>query len=450
MQIFNEKIKAIATSEEPLLFLRPEGFGKSHFALALESFFASQKTPVLSLNFGSRRYKTKSDLDCVVLSALQAWESVWHVEKSDLSEGERLCKIISSAKSASGKKVAIIIDDYDFPIVEGEADSETLSYYTSVLSSLFGALKIKRESVEFSLLLGISRQESILRFAEVKDKTYDAAFSSAAGFFAEDVASAFSQKGEGTLFENEMRRWYGGYYFGGEKESFCAKSVFRALETGSAGSYFPSARMAQMTVEKARLSLFDISLFLQKNGIEATDESFFALRNDETSPIPMMLCAGFLEKKARDKTLGTFSLAFPNRASRAVFFAETARRLTAIPSLQTRIWAIDALRALEKDDLRSFFVAVNSALRGVIASNLRDALTTLFGLLSVCTDCFFEDGYFTVETNSFLHVFAFDLKSMQVAFERLYTKTFSAGKKIVRKTGVLISAESGVSGFRTM
>lgn len=450
MQTFNEKIKAIASSEEPLLFLRPEGFGKSHFALALESFFSDQKTPVLSLNFGSRRYKTKSDLDCVVLSALQAWESVWHVEKSDLSEGERLCKIITSAQSASGKKVAIIIDDYDFPIVEGEADSETLSYYQSTLASLFGALKIKRASIEFSLLLGVSRQESILRFAAVKDKSYDEPFSSVAGFFAEDVESALAQKGEKSLGEKEMREWYGGYYFGSEKEAFCAKSIFRALETGSVGSYFPSAKMAQMAAEKARLSLFDISLLLQKNGIEATDEAFFALRNDETSPIPIMLCAGFLEKKALDKSLGTFSLSFPNRASRAVLFAETARRFTAIASLQTRIWAIDALRELEKDDLRSFFVSINSALHGVIPSNLRDALTTLFGLLSVCTNCFFEDGYFTVETKSFLHVFAFDLKSMQAAFERLYTKTFSAGKKIVKKTGVLISAESGVSGFRTM
>ena len=452
MQISNEKIKEIATSTEPILFLRPEGFGKSHFFCALERYFASLNTPVFSISFGSRRYKTKSDLDSVVLASLLAWESVWHVQKSDddVSVGERFCRIIKKAESESGKKVAILVDDYDFPIVEDEADSETRSYYESTLSSLFGALKIKRQSIEFSLLLGISRQENILRFAEVKDKSYDIAFSSVAGFFAEDVDALLQQKSACGLSEKEMRDWYGGYYFGSDKESFCAKSVFRALETLSASAYCPSAKMAEKAAEKARLSLFDISLLLQKNGFEVTDEAFFSLKADETSPIPTMLSAGFLEKKARDKAFGTFSLYFPNRASRAVFFAETARRFTAIPSLQTRIWAIDAIRALEKDDLRTFFIAINSALHGVIASNLRDALTTLFGLLSVCTQCFFEDGYFTVETQSFLHVFAFDLKSMQNAFERLYTKTFAAGKKIVKKTGVLIGAESGVSGYRTM
>ena len=114
------------------------------------------------------------------------------------------------------------------------------------------------------------------------------------------------------------------------------------------------------------------------------------------------------------------------------------------------MWTIDALRALEADDLRLFFTKINIALKNIMPKKLRDAIMTIFGLFSIYTDSFFHDGYFSLATPSYLHLIAFDLSSMQNAAERIYLHTIPAGKRKVRKTGVLISAEKGVISYRTI
>lgn len=446
-------VKKIASLCEPLLFLRPDGFGKSHLVSELATHFSQEKMPVLALHFGERRYESESDLDCVVQAAFSAWESVWHIERPvfPMSEGERFARCILGAKATTGKNPAILIDDYDFPMLSDGADFSSRSHFESVLSSLYGALSTHSAHVGFALLTGVTRQERLLKFAKPRDVSEDSDFSVAAGFSAGDVCALLAQKTDCALDIQALSEWYGGYNFAGKTEIFNAGSVIRALEAGNCISYFPAEECAKKALERVQLANFDFSVLLKRSGLEATAEAFFDFNAENPSPIVFLVQTGFLTKKAFDKDFGTFSLFFPNRETRAVFFVEAARRFTAIVTTDAKIWAVDALRALEKDDLRTFFSLVNQALYSVGKKRLRDALTALFGLMSVFSPCFFEDdGYFTLATPSFLHTFAFDLDSIENAFERLYKKTMRAGEKSVRKTGVLLSAESGVVGWRTM
>ena len=440
----------ITSIHKPLLLLRPDGFGKSYFLHKLEHFFVQKKIPVLALHLGERRYETELDLDCVIQAAFQTWERIFHIPhlSENLSEGERLARCMLAAEQSTGKKCAILIDDYDFPLLSENDNS--LLHYENALSSLYGALSTHSDHFQFALLLGATRQEKLLKFAKPRDISFDSDFSGATGFFETDVKKLLEKKEHTDLSLPQLTHWYGGYHFGGNESVFCAKSIISALENDSVGIYFPAKLFVERAVEKVILSHFDFSVLLQRFGIEATDEVFFDFDLKKSAPLSFLFQFGFLTKQIFDKQFGTNRLCFPNRETRAAFFAETARRLTSLPASESRMWAIDAIRFLENDDLRTFFASANTALRAVTPKSLKSALTTLFGLISIYTDCIFEDGFFIIETPSFLHIIAFDLVSMQNAFERLYHRTFQAGKKLVRKTGVLLSADSGIISWRTL
>ena len=448
----NKQMINIFSEKKIVLFLRPDGMGKTTFLKKIEKYFVEErKIPVLHLSFGERRYTYDFDIDCVVQSALTAYEAIYRIEKSEstekLSEGERFARCIIGAKERTGKNCAILIDDYDFPLLDDSADDTAKAHFESVLSSLYGAINTHKSYIETAFITGSSYQNVLLKYAKPNDFTENSELSASFGLKEDDILQLTNGEREKA---KKLIEWYGGYSFGNdEKNRICnAYSLFSALNTGIIRAYNLGTKRIEKGIENILLSSFDFSLLLHKNGIECSEEAFFSYDNRSISPLPYLYQAGFLAKTKNNTQFNTFSLFFPNKEVRDIFFTECSRRLTAIPTHDIKMWTIKALRALEADDLREFFTQVNMALKNT--SRLRDALTTIFGLFSIYTDSYFYDGYFSVETQSYLHLIAFDLVSMENAADRLYSTTIASWIKKVKKTGALINAQNGVISYRTM
>ncbi len=125
-----------------------------------------------------------------------------------------------------GKKVVLLIDEYDVPLARAHANG----YYdkmVSLMRSMLGAALKTNASLEFAVLTGCLRisKESIftgmnnLSVYSITDEWFDEFF----GFTDREVQELLSYYGLTDCYE-EIKRWYDGYRFG-SKEVFCPWDV---------------------------------------------------------------------------------------------------------------------------------------------------------------------------------------------------------------------------------
>ena len=122
-------------SEGKYYFLsRPRRFGKSLLLSTFEAFFGGEKElfeglavydlekewtvhPILHLDLNSREYKDESSLNAELNRHLEKWEKCYGDEYKDRANEERFLHVIENAFEQTGKRVVILVDEYDKPLL---------------------------------------------------------------------------------------------------------------------------------------------------------------------------------------------------------------------------------------------------------------------------------------------------------------------------------------------
>ncbi len=132
-----------------------------------------------------------------------------------------------------GKKVILLIDEYDVPITT----AASRGYYddmASVISGIMVTLK-DNEYLEFSIMTGclrITKENIIGRNSIYSNTVTSIAYDEYFGFTEKEVTDTFRSLGlEGKL--DGVKEWYGGYRFGKE-DLYCPRDVIHYLDSLSA------------------------------------------------------------------------------------------------------------------------------------------------------------------------------------------------------------------------
>ena len=138
-----------------------------------------------------------------------------------------------------GKKVIILLDEYDTPMQEAYVDGywEELVAFTR---SLFNATFKTNPWLERAIMTGITRvsKESIfsdlnnLKVVTTTSDEYAASF----GFTEEEVFAAMDEYGYSD--KDKVKRWYDGFIFGAHKDIYNPWSILNYLDTGKIGVYW--------------------------------------------------------------------------------------------------------------------------------------------------------------------------------------------------------------------
>lgn len=139
-----------------------------------------------------------------------------------------------------GKKVIILLDEYDTPIQEAYVDG----YWDELVSftrSLFNATFKTNPWLERGLMTGITRvsKESIfsdlnnLKVVTTTSEEYAASF----GFTEPEVFAALLECGLGKEKE-KVKQWYDGFIFGNCKDIYNPWSILNFLDTGKVTTYW--------------------------------------------------------------------------------------------------------------------------------------------------------------------------------------------------------------------
>ena len=319
---------------------RPRRFGKSLLISTLLAYFEGKKElfvglamerlekewikrPVLHLDLNIEKYDKPESLDNILDKALTQWEKMYGAEPSERSLSLRFAGIIQRAHEQSGQRVAILVDEYDKPLLQAITRPKLFEDYRQTLKAFYGVLKSADAYLRFVFLTGVTKFSQVSVFSDLNqlnDISLDYSYATLCGITREELKSTFEPEIEVFGHKNHqtpeevvtaMERNYDGYHFhpdgAGVFNPFSVLNAFSKLELGS---YWFQTGTPTFLVELLQKSEYDLRTLL--NGIEAPTSSFAEYRMDANNPVPLIYQSGYLTIKDYDRRFNNYLLDFPN------------------------------------------------------------------------------------------------------------------------------------------
>ncbi len=212
---------------------RPRRFGKSLFLDTLKNIFLGNKTlfkglyiydnydfrnkyPVINISFAAGKFKNSEDL-------LDRWDEILkeNEEKLDVKceskKHDRRCfrELIKKAYEKDNRKVVILIDEYDKPILDTIEDSKISNDVRNELVNFYSVMKASDEYLKFVFLTGVSKFSKVSVFSglnNIKDISLTERYGDICGYTQNDIETSFLPYLDGVDLE-KLKEWYNGYNF---------------------------------------------------------------------------------------------------------------------------------------------------------------------------------------------------------------------------------------------
>ncbi|MCQ2217725.1 MAG: ATP-binding protein [Paludibacteraceae bacterium] len=318
---------------------RPRRFGKSLLTTTLEAYFLGQKElfkglaidsletewieyPVFHLDFSGNKYVKENELDSVVNLFLEKCESKYGSNASEVTFGSRFQGVIQRAYEKTGKKVVILIDEYDKPLTDTIGDTEIQDVNRSVLQSLYGVFKNADRYIKFTFLTGVTRYGKLGIFSaanNLQDISTNKKYASICGISEKELRTYFDAEikdfaEEESVSVDEMygllKKKYDGYHFSEKSEDiYNPFSLLNALSEKQLRNYWFATGTPTYLAKILKKKEFDLPSL--NDGIEATSESIASFGNGESNIIAALYQSGYLTIKGVDED-GIYNLGLPN------------------------------------------------------------------------------------------------------------------------------------------
>ena len=233
---------------------------------------------MVKLSFGSGDFGDPDWLREDMATQFEAIEKRAGLAASDSSAPARFRRLITGLHERAGRQVAVLVDEYDKPILDALEKPKVAKANRDRLRGLYSVIKDCEAHIRFTLLTGVSKFSKVSLFSglnNLKDITLDPRYSAICGYTEADLDAVFAPELPG-LDRDEIRRWYNGYSWRGDEKvynPFDLLLLFRSrefdahwFETGSP-TFLINALMRRrvstldldgMTGTKALLSAFDV------------------------------------------------------------------------------------------------------------------------------------------------------------------------------------------------
>ena len=213
---------------------RPRRFGKSLFLDTCKELFEgneplfeglaihdrwdwSVRHPVLRLSFGSGHFREPGYLRQEVMDQLQILEEESSVVGRHDTSPARFRHLIRALHQRAGRPVAILVDEYDKPILDALDSPEVARANRDFLRGLYAVVKDCDAHIRFSFITGVSKFSKVSLFSglnNLTDLTLEPGYSAICGYTDADLDTVFAPELPG-LNRDQVRDWYNGYSWGG-------------------------------------------------------------------------------------------------------------------------------------------------------------------------------------------------------------------------------------------
>ena len=361
------------------LITRPRRFGKTLNMSMVEQFFSLDYAnrgdlfeglsiwkekeyreiqgtyPVISLSFANikeKNYEITRKKICQILTDLYADytflmksdvmeasdREFFHRISPDMGDVEATLALHNLSKYLSryyGKKVIILLDEYDTPMQEAYVDGywDELVVFTR---SLFNSTFKTNPWLDRAIMTGITRVSKESIFSDLNNlevvTTTSNKYATSFGFTEEEVFDALEEcelSGE----KKEVKRWYDGFIFGKQKDIYNPWSILNFLDKKDYRTYWANTSsnslVGKLLREGDRRIKEQFEILLDGGVIESPiDEQivYNQLRGNERAIWSLLLASGYLKVlrfesiiEVPDGTNPKYTLALTNREVRLMF-----------------------------------------------------------------------------------------------------------------------------------
>lgn len=462
---------------------RPRRFGKSLFLSMLKFFFEGRRDlfkglyadsmdwdwdpfPVFYLDLNTQRYKEAPQFEDAINLFLTSNEQKFGVEKIYNDISSRFSYLIKTVAERTSKKVVILVDEYDKPLVHNLTDNNLFNRNRDRLADLYANFKSSADYIQMVFMTGVSRFGKLSVFSglnNISDISFLDEFGSICGI-TEDELLRYFRPGISLLadklghsFEEEladMKRWYDGYHFSEDcPDIYNPFSVLQLLSNKKYGNYWISSGTPSILVEQLKRTDSDLEKLLElqcrQNDLEGLDIS-------NISPAALFYQTGYLTIKSYNGKRRLYKLGLPNEEVSEGFLEFILPYYTKEKSSSMAL-VFDFLDDLELGNVESFMKRLNSFFAGITyemrlenESNVQNALFVLFKLLGFNCDVEYRtsDGRIDILIRTPKFVYIMEIKfdgSADEALDQIKRKEYhlpwAVDNRIIYAMGINYSSE---------
>ena len=339
-----EYVYRMTHSASSYMFLsRPRRFGKSLLTSTLHSYFSGRKElfhglameklekewteyPVLHFDMSTAKHADSEQLLQELNLKLYGYEQIYGRLEEEVNPNQRLMGLIKRAYEQTGKKVVVLIDEYDAPLLDVVHERENLDVLRNIMRNFYSPLKACDPYLRYVFLTGITKFSQLSIFSElnnIKNISMDEPYAAICGISEDEIRLQMKDDLEGLAKKLEitpeealmkLKENYDGYHFTSPSpDIYNPFSLLNAFADGKFGSYWFGSGTPTYLVK-----------MLDKFGVKPSEigrrqlksSVFDAPTETMTDAVPLLYQSGYITIKDYNKMLDLYTLDIPNKEVR--------------------------------------------------------------------------------------------------------------------------------------
>lgn len=410
-------IYRLVTSGSYYFLSRPRRFGKSLLLSTIEEFFRGNRAlfrglaidslapepweehPVLHFDMNPADYVNgENEIEGRLGDVIEHYETKYGIPPSDKSLARRFDTLIRTCHEKTGKRVVILIDEYDKPILDAMGDEALEEKNRTILKAFYGTVKSNDRHIRFFMLTGVGKLGNVNVFSgfnNIEDITFSTKFSTMCGITEQELHDVYHPgvvalaEEEGWTVEEayaELKRYYDGYHFAKDlADVYNPYSLILALKAPEIQSYWyqtgtPSYLLKALSGQRLSVDMFEN----QERSLDSL--SFADVTRDNI--VNTLYYTGYLTITRYDRRNKSVVLGFPNEEVRIGFMNNLLDVLTH-SDMGGRYSLMAGMRdAIEDEDvdglmerMRSFYSQFPSVLAGKNEAHYHDVFMAACGAM---------------------------------------------------------------------
>ena len=322
---------------------RPRRFGKSLLTSTLHSYFSGRKDlfqglamerlekewieyPVLHFDMSMAKHADKGRLERLLDFMLSDYERTFGLDPTAGDANLRLTRLIKCAYEKTGKKVVVLIDEYDAPLLDVVHEKENLGVLRNIMRNFYSPLKACDPYLKYVFLTGITKFSQLSIFSElnnIKNISMDEPYAAICGITEDEMLTQMKEDVERLAVKLnisseevllKLKENYDGYHFTyPSPDIYNPFSLLNAFADGKFGSYWFGSGTPTYLIKM--LGKFGVNP--SEIGPKQAKASIFdAPTETMTNITPLLYQSGYITIKDYNKILDLYTLDIPNKEVR--------------------------------------------------------------------------------------------------------------------------------------
>ena len=315
--------------------------------------------PVIRLSFGAGVFTDADGVRASLTAQLDGLAKRLALDAGPATGPERLAYYVEELRGRAGKRVVVLVDEYDKPILDALEDPDLARANRDYLRGVYSVIKDSDAHIRFSLLTGVSKFSKVSLFSglnNLRDITLDPRYATICGYTESDLDHVFAPELPG-LDRERIREWYNGYSWLGGPKVYNPFDILLLFDTRRFQAHWfetGTPRFLLDTLLRRRVGPVELERMV------ATDQLVSRFDVGDMATEALLFQTGYLtiagQRERRGRTV--YELRYPNREVRESLNSALLQHLTRDPRQEETVDRLyDLLEAGDVEGLGALFHA---------------------------------------------------------------------------------------------